>query len=81
MTLRDQVWDAVLEELNRTGKFTISDLDFEDSERHTVRRVLRRMEEFGWLRRTNKQAATWRLGTKAEIYLNVSDDHIQQARP
>jgi len=80
MTLRDKIWDEVLDELRCTGRFKISDLDFHKSKRHTVRRVLREMEDYGWLRRTSERAATWRLGPKAEMHLNVSADHIKQAR-
>jgi len=80
MTLRDEVWDEVLHELRRTGQFKISDLDFGPPQRHTVRRVLKEMEDFGWLRRTSERAATWRLGPQAEIHLNVSVDHIRQAQ-
>ncbi len=81
MTVRDQVWSAVLHEIRATGRFKISDLDFEDSQRHTVRRTLKEMESLGWLARTNNRAATWRIGPKAETHLNVSADHIRQARP
>lgn len=80
MTLRDEVWDATLKQLVKTGKFRIGDLPFEDGERHTVRRVLREMEETGWLTRDNARAATWRMGEKATRHLNVSPDHIERAR-
>lgn len=80
MTLRDRVWNTVLLQLRRTGKFRISDLhQFDDEQLHTVRRVLREMEELGWLARESKRAATWRIGEKGELYLNVSRKHIKQA--
>jgi hypothetical protein len=79
MTVRDEVWAAVLEELVRTGRFKISDLEFEESERHTVRRVLKQMEKFGWLSRKSDKAAIWRIGERAELYLNVSPTHIEKA--
>lgn len=80
MTLRDEVWDEVLDQLLKTGKFKIGDLPFDESQRHTVRRVLREMEEMGWLERETPRAAYWRLGEKAEMHLNVSADKIEQAR-
>jgi len=79
MTLRDKTWSVVLLELRRSGRFVISDLPFNDEQRHTVRRVLREMEAMGWLARENNRAATWRIGEKAELHLNVSRDHIDRA--
>lgn len=80
MTLRDDVWNAVLDQLVKSAKFRISDLQFPDGKRSTVRRVLRQMEELGWLRRDSKLAATWRAGEKAELLLNISDTKLRQAR-
>lgn len=80
MTLRDEVWNSVLKQLVKTGNFRISDLPFNESQRHTVRRVLREMEDLGWLERENKRSATWRMGEMAELHLNVSADKIQQAK-
>lgn len=72
MTLRDDVWNSVLRQLIKTGKFKISDLPFDESKRHTVRRVLREMEELGWLSRENDRSATWRMGELAELHLLTS---------
>lgn len=80
MTLRDEVWHATLRQIVKTGSFRISDLPFNDSQRFTVRRVLREMEDLGWLERENDRAATWRLGDKAESHLNVSVETIKQGR-
>lgn len=79
MTLRDHVWNACLLQLRKTGKLSISDLPFSTEQRSTVRRTLREMESMGWLARENKRAATWRIGEVAELHLNVSRDHIEQA--
>lgn len=73
MTLRDDVWNEVLETLIEEGKFKIGDLDFDESERHTVRRVLRNMEELGYLRRESEQARIWRAGPRAKDTLNLTD--------
>jgi len=62
LTLRDQVWDAVLKQILKTGQFRISELPFEEGQRHTVRRTLREMEQRDWLSRENDRAATWRMG-------------------
>lgn len=80
MTLRDQVWDAVLKQILKTGFFRISDLPFDEGQRHTVRRTLRVMEEQKWLSRKNDRAATWRMGELAELHLNVSADKIEAAK-
>lgn len=79
MTLRDEVWNAVLKQLAQTGKFKISDLPFDDSQRHTVRRVLREMEQLYWLSRESTQAAIWRIGELGRLHLNVSPELIQHA--
>jgi len=80
MTLRDQVWDAVLMELKNRGKLKISDLPFDESKRHTVRRTLREMDELGWVMRESEQAAIWRLGPKAEMVLEVSPEVAEASR-
>jgi hypothetical protein len=80
MTLRDAVWNSVMKQLIKTGQFRISDLPFNESQRHTVRRTLRTMEELEWLSRENDRAATWRMGENAELYLNVSADKIKAAQ-
>ena len=79
MTLRDEVWNAVLKQLVKTASFRIGDLPFTESQRHTVRRVLRTMEEMGWLQRRDKRAATWCAGEKAKLHLNISADRLNQA--
>jgi predicted transcriptional regulator len=69
-----------MKQLVKTGKFRISDLPFTKSQRHTVRRTLRVMEEQEWLSRENDRAATWRMGELAELHLNVSADKIEAAK-
>ena len=80
MTLRDEIWNEALTKVSRMGYFKISDLEFTESQRHTVRRTLKSMEAAGWLQRRNGRAAKWCLGAKAETTLNASRDAIQQAR-
>jgi len=72
MTLRDDVWDATLRQLQEEGSFVISDLPFDESQRHTVRRVLREMEDRDWLTRENKQQKTWYAGKTANNLLQLS---------
>lgn len=79
MTLRDDVWDEVLTTLVNRGKFKISDLPFDEGQRHTVRRVLRKMQEKGWLKRESEKAAIWRLGSKAEMLLDVSEEVVARS--
>ena len=80
MTVRDAVWTEVLDTLIKYGKFKISDLDFPKSKRHTVRRVLRQMEEYDWLMRESKRDSTWRVGPRAESHLNISSEKIRSAK-
>jgi ribosomal protein S19E (S16A) len=80
MTTRDKVWNTVAHELKNRGKFKISELPFEENQRHTVRRVLKEMEDIGWVRRTSEQAAIWRLGPVAETLLDVDEDVVSRAR-
>lgn len=81
MTIRDEVWHEVMKQLVQTGYFKISDLPFEEGQRHTVRRVLKEMEERGWLERENERAAIWRIGETGRLHLNISAEKIRQARP
>jgi ribosomal protein S19E (S16A) len=80
MTTRDDVWNTVAHELKNRGKFKISDLPFEEGQRHTIRRVLREMEDIGWVRRTKDQSPIWRLGPAAETLLDVDEEVIARAR-
>jgi DNA-binding IclR family transcriptional regulator len=80
MTLRDEVWDTVLMQLKNRGRFKISELRFSEGERHTVRRVLREMEEMDWVMRESEHAAIWRLGPKAEMMLELSPDIVEASR-
>lgn len=77
MSRRDEVWSEVLQFVKSHGKFRISDLEFEDEQRATVRRVLREMEKYGWLGRNSQLDATWRLGEKGKKLLNVHPDIIR----
>jgi len=79
MTLRDSVWNETLKQLIKTGRFRISELPFDDSERHSVRRTLKQMEEMGWLARESNRAAIWRMGEMSKQHLNVSEEHIERA--
>lgn len=81
MTLRDDVWDEVLTTLVNRGQFKIKELPFDESQRHTVRRVLKEMEELGWLTRESEHASIWRIGSKAELLLDVDPDVVESSRP
>lgn len=80
MTTRDDAWNAALEQIVKTGKFKLTDLPFEQEESHTVTRVLREMERHGWLTRESKYSDIWRVGHKAEMLLNISEEAIEQAK-
>jgi len=77
MTLRDAVWNAVMKQIVKTGQFKISELPFEEAQRHTVRRVLREMEEMGWLSRESNQSAMWQSGEMAQLCLDIPSDKIR----
>jgi len=80
MTLRDEIWNDVLSRLVHEGKFKISDLGYDKSQRNTVRRVLREMEDQGWLSRESEQSSIWRLGPKAEMLMSVNSDVIRESQ-
>ncbi|RKD97820.1 BlaI/MecI/CopY family transcriptional regulator [Halopiger aswanensis] len=84
MTMRDQIWNAALEQLVAKGKFkaaeVMDELDLSERQRQTVRRTLRQLEEQGWLSRESKQSGIWRLGKKGRMLLNVSEDTIDESR-
>jgi len=80
MTLRDDIWDDVLLRIVQQGKFKISDLGYDESHRNTVRRVLREMEDQGWLARESEQSSIWRLGPKAELFMSVGADAVRESQ-
>lgn len=47
--------------------------------RHTVRRVLRQLEEDDWLRRESEDARIWRAGMQARMLGDLSDRALQEA--
>jgi len=73
MTVRDDVWHAVLKLLVQEGEFKIGDLPFDEGKRHTVRRVLREMQEKGWLQRESDMSKTWAAGELARLHLNLDE--------
>jgi hypothetical protein len=79
MTLRDEAWNALLEQTVMTSKFKLTDLPFKESEKHTLRRCVRQAEEFGWLERTSEHSAIWRAGPKAKMLMNLSDEKLRLA--
>lgn len=83
MTMRDQIWNVALERLVSRGKFKASDilneLELTESQRQTVRRCLRELEEHGWLHRESEQSSIWRLGNKGKLLLNVSESTIEES--
>lgn len=80
MTLRDQAWNSILEQVVRTGKFRLSDLPFKPEETATLRRVLRQMEVYDWLQRSSESSPIWRAGPKAEMLMNLSEQKLRLAR-
>ena len=80
MTLRDQAWNVALIQIVKTGKFKLTDLPFDGSERHTVRRALREMEKYDWLTRDSPHSTIWRAGDKAEMLLNLSEHKLDLAK-
>lgn len=70
MTVRDSVWDAVLEKLAKHGELKVSDIKrVPGLQRATARRTLRNMERKGWLRRESEVSSVWKKGPKAELLL------------
>lgn len=70
-TTRDEVWTAVLTQLSKSGEFQVSDLGLDTSKRHTVYRVLREMEDIGWLIERDTEPRTWKAGEVARRHLNL----------
>lgn len=85
MTLRDNIWNTALENLVENGKFRVSDIiddldEADNSQRKTVQRCLRQLEDKGWLERKSTQSPIWRLGWKGRMLLNISEDKVEQAK-
>lgn len=74
MTTRDAVWGAVIERIVEDGRFRVSDLPFDESKRHTVRRVLREMEDMEYLYRRDDSPQTWRAGENAKLHFDLSEE-------
>lgn len=73
MTTRDAVWNAVISKLVEEGRFKIGDLDIPEEKRHTVRRVLKEMEDMGYLERKKEYSHTYRAGELAKLHFDLSD--------
>lgn len=71
MAQRDNIWKEVLKLLARKGQFRISELPCAESQRHTIRRVLREMEVLGYVTRESNRSATWRVSEEAMLVLAV----------
>jgi DNA-binding HxlR family transcriptional regulator len=74
MTTRDQAWNAILHQLIEKGEFKMSDLPFDDRQHHTVRRVLRYMEDEGIVERESPQHKIWKLGPEGRELLNIRQE-------
>lgn len=60
MTLREQAWHITLvAKLTNCEPFKRRELNFEESERHTVQRALNSMEDAGYLYRESKTSGVW----------------------
>jgi hypothetical protein len=69
MTLRDSVWHEAILMIYKKDSFKISELPFESGQYHTARRVLRSMEEKGYLMRTSQGSSIWRRGPLADALI------------
>ncbi|TKX86730.1 hypothetical protein EXE43_06780 [Halorubrum sp. SS5] len=76
MTLRDTTWHTVLLTLTRQDEFKLTDLGFKDSEKHTVKRCLRELEEYGWIERDSPQHSIWRAGPRFKALARVADERL-----
>jgi hypothetical protein len=79
VSLRDEIWNSLLEQVARTAKFRLKDLPFKPEQRSTVRRVLREAEAYEWLYRTSDSSPIWRAGPKAEMLMNLSEEKLRLA--
>lgn len=71
-TVRDECWHEVLLLITEEGRFKISDLPFDEGQRHTVRRVLKVMQEYGWLTRDPPDSGRiWYAGDLAKDKLQL----------
>ena len=77
MTLRDDAWNAIFLTLTRQNEFKLTDLPFKESERHTVRRVAREMEQYRWIERESPQHARWKAGPRFKDLARVADERLE----
>ena len=74
MTLRDDAWDAALDQLVETQEFNVSELPFKQSEMISVNRILQEMEARSWLQKESEHSQVWRPGPKAKLLMDISDE-------
>lgn len=73
MVSKGEVWSAALVELCESGEFVVSDLGFDDDDRHVVRRALKEMNNNGWVTSDGMRSAIRKPGELAEKYLQLED--------
>lgn len=77
MTLRDETWNTVLLTLTKHDEFKLADLPFKESQKHTVRRCLREMDDYDWIERESPQHSTWRAGPRFKDLARVADERLE----
>lgn len=77
MTLRDEAWHTVFHTLTQKEEFKLTDLGFKDSEKHTVKRCLREMSDYGWIERDTPQHSIWRAGPRFKALARVADERLK----
>lgn len=70
-TDRDEIWNTALDLAQQEYQITINDIldsaELSESKRRTVRRVLRSMESYGWVKQCTKGSRYWNPGPKLTI--------------
>lgn len=70
-TIQREVWSSAFDLLIENGEFTISDLNgFDNSEKYTVNRVLKHLEELGWLERDSPNGTVWYAGPNVKTVID-----------
>jgi len=73
VTLRDDIWSRILLKLRLLEPFRIQELGFGESERHTAGRVLREMEQMGWIYRGTEGSPIYQPGVLAYAVFGSGD--------
>lgn len=72
-------WEDLLDVLAEEGEIRVDELDYDsESERERITRVLRQVEELGWVEESEE--GVWTQGWKADVFSNPTSNETTAAQ-